>query len=150
MILDKISNQSLYSSIHSNFQQVFDFIKNNDLMNMELGKHIIDGEKVFVMLMEYTTQERLKCKCETHKKYIDIQYMIQGEEYIGLKTRHKEQASTPYNKEGDFMFYKLSKLPVLPLKEKHFAIFFPDDIHQTMIQIEEPKKLRKAVFKVLQ
>lgn len=149
MIIDKITNHDLYSSMHKGFRQAFDFINNNDLNIIELGKHTIDGEKIFVIVMEYTTQDISECKSETHKKYIDIQYMIKGEENIGLKSLHNELPTTPYNVDGDFMFYTLENLPVLPLKENHFAIFFPDDIHQTMMQIESPKKLRKAVFKIL-
>lgn len=149
MILDKISNHHLYTSIHKNFPQVFDFIKNNDLNSIELGKHNIDGENVFVVVMEYTTQDVAECKSETHKKYIDIQYMIEGEEHIGIKTLHNEIPTTPYNEEGDFMFYTLENLPKICLQKNHFAVFFPDDIHQTMQQIETPKKIRKAVFKIL-
>lgn len=149
MIVDKISNQDLYTGIHKKFPLVFDFIKNNDLSTIDLGKHLIEDENVFVIVMEYTTQPLSECKPETHKKYIDIQYMINGEENIGLKTHYDEIPTTAYNQEGDFMFYTLEKLPMLPLKENHFAVFFPDDIHQTMIQIDSPKTLRKAVFKIL-
>jgi YhcH/YjgK/YiaL family protein len=149
MILDKISNHHIYTSIHKDFPQVFDFIKNNDLNSIELGKHVIDGDKVFVVVMEYMTQDISLCKSETHKRYIDIQYAIKGEEHIGIKTLHYETPTTPYNEDGDFMFYTLENLPVLSLKENHFAIFFPDDIHQTMREIQAPAKLRKAVFKIL-
>ncbi|MEI6865012.1 YhcH/YjgK/YiaL family protein [Flavicella sp.] len=149
MILDKISNQHLYTSIHKKIPIVFNFIKKNDLATIDLGKHLIEGENVFVVVMEYTTKPLPECKSETHKKYIDIQYMIKGEENIGLKTLHNESPTTAYNEEGDFMFYSLEKLPMLPLKENHFCILFPDDIHQTMIQIDSPKTLRKAVFKIL-
>lgn len=149
MILDKLSNQDIYKGIHKDFAQVFDFIKHNDLQTIELGKHIIDGDHVFVVVMEYDTQDISECKSETHKKYIDIQYMVSGEEHIGVATLHNETPTTPYNEEGDFMFYTLENLPKVQLKENHFAIFFPDDIHQTMNEIESPKKIRKAVFKIL-
>lgn len=149
MVLDKIENQELYSNIHKDFKKVFDFIKSNDLENIELGKHIIEGENVFVVVMEYTTQDVFECKMETHKKYIDIQYMINGEEHIGVSSLHDETPTTPYDEEGDFMFYTLPALPKIQLKKEHFAIFFPDDIHQTMIQIDSPKPIRKAVFKIL-
>ena len=112
MILDKIANQDIYIPIHKGFQQAFDFIKNNDLNTVELGKHTIDGEKVFVVIMEYLTQDISECKSETHKKYIDIQYMIKGEENIGLRTLHNETATTPYNRDGDFMFYTLGNIPL--------------------------------------
>ena len=148
MILDKISNQNLYTGIHKGFQQVFDFINSNDLTAIDLGKHNIDGENAFVIVMEYTTQDRVECKAETHKNYIDIQYMIEGEEGVGISSLSNETPTTPYNEEGDFMFYTLPELPQIQLKKQHFAIFFPDDIHQTMIALDGPKKLRKAVFKI--
>ncbi|MDG1803789.1 YhcH/YjgK/YiaL family protein [Flavicella sp.] len=149
MILDKLSNSNLYTPIHKDFEKVFDFIKNTDLEKIDLGKHEIDGDTVFVVVMEYTTQDVSECKSETHKKYIDIQYMIEGAEHVGVTTLHNEEPTTPYNEEGDFMFYTLGNLPTIQLKKEHFAIFFPDDIHQTMMQIDSPKTLRKAVFKIL-
>ena len=149
MIFDKIENQNIYKNIHPRFEKAFEFLNTTDLKTAELGKHIIDGEKIFAIIMEYTTQEEENCKSETHKKYIDIQYMVEGEEYVGLKTLHDEVPTTPYNEEGDFMFYTLDNLPKLVLKEAHFGIFFPDDIHLTMCQIKEPKPLRKVVIKVL-
>ena len=149
MILDKISNSHIYSPVHTGFEKVFDFIKNNDLAAIDLGKHLIDGENVFVVVMEYTTQEVAECKSETHKKYIDIQYMIEGSEHIGITTLDQQQPTTPYNEEGDYMFYTLENLPLIQLHKGHFAIFFPDDIHQTMMQIDQPAPLRKAVFKIL-
>jgi YhcH/YjgK/YiaL family protein len=42
----------------------------------------------------------------------------------------------------------VNNLPKIPLKTGHFAIFYPDDIHQTMIQIEAPQSLRKVVVKI--
>ncbi|MFC2110228.1 YhcH/YjgK/YiaL family protein [Bacteroidota bacterium] len=149
MILDKIENQRLYYSCHPRFQQAFDFVNQTDLSTAELGKHVIDGDSVFGILMEYDTQKEELCKSESHKKYIDIQYMVAGEEHIGIKSLHNQKPTTPYNEEGDFMFYTLDKLPKIKLKPNHFAVFFPDDIHQTMIEIESPKKLRKFVIKVL-
>ena len=148
MILDKISNATLYNGLHPDFEKVFRFIKENDLATIELGKHSIDDDQVFVVVMEYDTQTTEECKAETHKKYIDIQYMIEGAEHIGVKSLHDEIPTTPYNQEGDFMFYTLENLPTIQLHKEHFAIFYPDDIHKTMIQIESPKRLRKAVFKI--
>ena len=149
MILDKLSNQDIYKGLHKNFPMVFDFIKNNDLRTLELGKHTIDEDNVFVVVMEYDTQDISECKSETHLRYIDIQYMIFGEEYIGVTNLKNEVPTTPYDEKGDFMFYSLPKLPQIKLTENHFAVFFKDDIHQTMIKVQDAKRLRKAVFKIL-
>ncbi|MGB2128618.1 MAG: YhcH/YjgK/YiaL family protein [Flavicella sp.] len=149
MIIDKIENSKNYTKIHPDFSKVFEFIANNNLFTIENGKYTISGENVFAVVMEYTTQEVSKCKTESHKKYIDIQYMIHGEEEIGFTTLHNQVPITPYNDDGDYMFYNVENLDILTLKENHFTIFFEDDIHQTMRQIVRPKKLKKVVFKIL-
>ncbi|WP_139959815.1 YhcH/YjgK/YiaL family protein [Flavicella sediminum] len=149
MILDKIDNQHLYSNCHPRFKKAFDYINQTDLSEAKLGKHSIDGDEVFGILMEYNTLKEVICKSESHKKYIDIQYMVAGEENVGMTTLVNQKPTTPYNETEDFTFYTLEPLPKLKLKTGYFAIFFPDDIHQTMIQVDYPKKLRKFVIKVL-
>lgn len=150
MVVDKLENHQIYSGLHKRFQKAFDFILRNDLNTIDLGKHTIEGEDVFAIVMEYTTQAADLCKSETHKKYIDIQFMISGAEHVGFTTLHSQEPTTPYNEEGDFMFYSLDKLPEFALNAGHFAIFFPDDIHKTMIQTDKgPDTLRKVVIKVL-
>lgn len=149
MVFDKLENQDIYKKMHPRFEKAFDFLNSTNLLEAELGKHEIDGTNIFAIIMEYTTQEETECKAETHKKYIDIQYMVKGEEFVGLKTLHDEIATTPYNEKGDFMFYTLPSLPKLILKQGHFGIFYPDDIHLTMCKINEPTVLRKVVIKVL-
>ena len=149
MIVDKIENANYYTNINHRFSKVFEFINNNDLSGIENGTHSIVGEEVFAVVMEYSTQEISKCKTESHKKYIDIQYMVEGEEEIGFTTLHNQTPTTPYNEAGDYMFYNGEKLDSLVLKKDHFTIFFEDDIHQTMRMLESPKKLKKVVFKIL-
>lgn len=149
MILDKIRNNYLYDSTHPLFQKAFDFLSTTDLENIALGKHLIEGDALFAIVMEYDTQEAVHCKVETHKKYIDLQYMIAGEEFIGIATLEDQTPINPYKKEGDFTFYNVNNLSKISLKTGHFAIFYPDDMHQTMIQIERPQSLRKVVVKIL-
>ncbi len=149
MIIDKLENHTLYQNIHKDFKKVFDFISNTNLLDLNLGKHTIDKNTVFAIVSEYDTKAEKNCLTETHKKYIDIQYIVKGEEYIAVKTLQNEIATTPYNKETDAMFYTLKNLSKIKLSEKHFAIFFPDDIHQPTIQVDTPKKVKKIVFKIL-
>lgn len=149
MVVDKLENHQLYLSLHDRFKKAFDFILENDLRTIDLGKHSIQGDDIFAIVMEYTTQSEALCKSETHKKYIDIQYIINGAEQVGFTTLHDQEPTTPYNEEGDFMFYGLENLPKFAFNTGHFAIFFPDDIHKTMIQTDKgPDALRKVVIKV--
>ncbi len=149
MILDKIDNSQLYYSTHPLFRKAFDFISTTDFGSMALGKHLIEGDALFAIVMEYDTQEAGNCKVETHKKYIDLQYMIAGEEFVGIATLKDQKPINSYDIEGDFTFYNESNLSKIQLKTGHFAIFYPNDMHQTMIQIERPQNVRKVVVKIL-
>lgn len=150
MILDKIENAALYTGAHPKFQFVFDFIKNNDLFALPLGKHFLEDHSVFAIVMEYDTLAEKECKVESHRKYIDLQYMVSGSELTGITSHEGQVPSTSYNEENDFQFYNLTNLPKLPLKENFFAVYYPDDIHQTTISIDgKSKRNRKIVFKIL-
>ena len=86
MILDDIKHATYYHSIGPLFKKAFEFIAVTDLKNLSLGKHEIQGEKLFVIVMEYETKDPQDCIMENHKKYCDIQCMLHGEEFIGVKT----------------------------------------------------------------
>tara|TARA_B110000967_G_scaffold207064_1_gene255444 strand:- start:26994 stop:27449 length:456 start_codon:yes stop_codon:yes gene_type:complete len=150
MILDKIENSALYTGAHPKFHLVFDFIKNKDLLALPLGKHLLEDRSIFAIVMEYDTLDEKECKVESHKKYIDLQYMVSGAELTGVTSFEGQVPSTAYNEENDFQFYNLTNLPKLTLKERCFAVYYPDDIHQTTISIDgKSKKNRKVVFKIL-
>ena len=148
MILDKIENSHVYCNMHPLFAKAFDFIRSTDFSNIELGKHIIEGEALFAIVMEYDTQEEADCNVETHKKYIDIQYMIEGAEFVGIATLQDQSPLKPYDEHGDFTFYNVNNLSKIRFTTGQFALFYPDDMHQTMIQVERPSQLRKVVLKI--
>src|SRR5687768_1995819 len=105
MILDNIENCATYMNLGPRFKQAFDFIARTDLKSLPLGKHEIDGDNLFVILMEYETKDASDCIMENHKKYIDIQYMLRGEELMGIKTLHGDVPTTPYDAAKEAAFY---------------------------------------------
>ena len=83
MIIDNIENSDKYIKLNDDFKLVFDFLKTHDLKAHECGKHELRGNEVFFNLQEYETKPVQKL--EAHKKYIDIQVVVQGEEYMVYK-----------------------------------------------------------------
>ena len=83
MIIDRIENANLYKNIGERISKSFDYIKTTNLKNLPAGKYPIDGENIFALVSEYKTKLESEGKLEAHKKYIDVQYVLNGEELIG-------------------------------------------------------------------
>ncbi len=147
MIIDNFENAEKYFILNPDFKLVFDFIKNNDLAAMECGKYELNGNKVFFNLQEYETKHVQKL--EAHKKYIDIQVVIKGEEYMGWTNINNTNVTEQYDEEKDVMFLE-GNVSNLKADNKVFLIFYPEDAHMPALCIDEPRQVKKAIFKILQ
>ncbi|HEY0653784.1 MAG TPA: YhcH/YjgK/YiaL family protein [Chryseosolibacter sp.] len=148
MILDDLKNSSLYHSMGPLFKKAFEFTAATDMKTLPLGKHEIQGEDLFVILMEYETKDPQDCIMETHRKYCDIQLMLRGEEFMGIKTFNGQTPSTPYDESKDAAFYQPQFDSLVKVKEGQFTIFFPHDLHMPSMKTGSSTKILKAVFKV--
>ncbi len=144
MIIDALANSEKYESLHKDFKLVFDYIKTHNLAQMECGRHELRGNEVFFNLQEYETKPSQKL--EAHKKYIDIQVVITGEEYMGYTNLDKTTIIEAYNSEKDVMFLS-GDVDKLKADNKTFLIFYPQDAH--MPALGNNQKVRKAIFKIL-
>ena len=147
MIIDNLTNAEKYIALHKDFKLVFDYLKNNNLETMNCAKNIqLRGEEVFFNLDEYETKQTQKL--EAHKKYIDIQVVITGEEYMGYTNIDNTTVTEEYDKNRDVMFLDGNVDKVLATN-KNFIIFYPEDAHMPALSVTEPKKVKKAIFKIL-
>ena len=101
MIIDVLDQSEKYISLHKDFKIVFDYLKKTDLNKLECGIHELKGKDVFFNLQEYETKQTQKL--EAHKKYIDIQVVVNGEEYMGYTLQLKVDNFSPRfnNKYGE-------------------------------------------------
>ena len=147
MILDTIENYQLYKAINERIAKGFDFLRTTDLNAIPSGKHDIDGDTIFALVQEYQTKPLSECKLESHKKFIDIQYMIRGEEMMGVTTQNNQKI-IEVNEEKDYTFYE-GTTSLVRVSKGMFTIFFPDDLHQPCVQTETISEVKKVVIKVL-
>lgn len=146
MIFDKIENIENYPQIASN---IGDFILKLD-ENQLLGRvYLSDDKTVWANVDEYITKPLAECKFEAHKKYIDIQLLLEGEEKIETAFTAELDITEPYNENRDVMFLSdTENKVVLPLKKGYFALFNPSDAHKPQIVFSTPKKVKKVVVKL--
>jgi YhcH/YjgK/YiaL family protein len=147
MILDSLENYQLYSSINERIAKGFDFLLHTDLDAIPSGKHDIEGDTIFALVQEYQTKPLAECKLESHKNYIDIQYVIRGEEFMGVTTKNNQKI-LEVNEDKDNTFYE-GTTSLVRVSKGMFTIFFPDDLHQPCVQTELASEVKKVVIKVL-
>ncbi len=147
MILDKIENADLYAALSENLKKGFDFLKNTNLLNAEIGKHEIDGKNVFALVSEYESKAHQDCRLEAHRTYADIQYIVSGKEAIGFAPLNNQTVTAEYNAEKDIVFFS-GETEQLTVEAGMFAVFFPQDVHRPCMQIDGPAKVKKVVVKV--
>lgn len=151
MIKDNSQHIDYYNYLTKDLQLGLKYLKETDFSSMENGKYEILEDKIFAIIQDYTTKPVAECKFEAHKKHIDIQYIIEGEEQIGVSDIDNFAEETEYNEEKDIVFLaqKTDKAPdFIKLKEKEFAIFTVNDAHMPSIAIETPSFVRKVVIKI--
>ncbi len=149
MIYDQLSRIDLYRPLSSAIARGIDFVKSADLNALAVGRHEVDGERVYAVVFDYDTSAKGTGRWETHRRYIDLQLLIRGEETILVGDVDHLVGATDYDPAKDARFYESAKrsLPIV-LVPGVFSIFFPHDGHRATLAVSEPAAIRKLVVKI--
>ena len=149
MIYDKIDNIETYAGISSDILLGLKWLRdvNSDIAN---GVYEINPS-VKAIVSEYTTKEINGNGYEAHREFIDIQYLISGEEVVNSLPLEYLNELKAYNKESDAAFYVETgiKPQELLLGNGYFAILFPQDGHMPQLCVNTPGFVKKVVVKVI-
>lgn len=128
------------------YKMALEFIAKNDLGAMEPGKHIIDGDNLFVNIVDSELKTPLQARLEVHNKYIDIQVPLSKPESYGVKPRSEAKgAEGEFNAEKDILFYTDKEWETITVGEGQPITFDPDTAHAPLIG---EGTIHKAIFKV--
>ena len=133
MILDNLKNASTYNSLHPLFAKAFEFLNRADLTELEAGKHELVGDKLFAIIAHDKGRKVTEGELEAHREYIDIQYIISGDESMGWKPCDNLTTSMEYDAERDLEFFTEDPDAIAQVHPGNFAIFFPADAHLPLI-----------------
>jgi YhcH/YjgK/YiaL family protein len=149
MILDKISNFEQYKFNSNQIYKALKLLFENEFADLDPGKYVLDGDRLFYMVNEYETTLKDSNELEFHKKYIDVQFMLKGSEIIKHKLFEDEKPSKEYSSDNDFGMAKVKKFSKILLTQGDFAIFYPNDLHMPgFSSSEKASKIKKIVFKI--
>lgn len=146
MVLDFLENLKSYEALNPHFAKVVEFVEKTDLASLPLGRNEICGDLVYVNVMEASPKSKEEAFIEVHRRYIDIQVPLSGDELMGY-TPLCELPDAEYNSDNDAALYPVG-VPArdyFNVRKGEFVIFFPQDGHAPAITTEPLKKL---VFKI--
>ena len=148
MIKDKLNNSKVYFALSENIRKGFEWLLANkeSLKNIKPDRYIIDGDNVWANVQIYNTKG--DADYEAHRKYVDIQYMIEGNEIAGVTDITNCTTTVEYNQEKDIEFlHSTVEEEYQELNEGEFLLFYPHDAHKPSINPGETKTVKKVVVK---
>ena len=146
MVISDLLNSQRIESLHPLFKVLFDYVKSHDLLHMELGRVVIDGDNLYVNNVEAEGVDVVRQPLEVHRQYIDVHILLEGKERIGWKALEDVTNETKaYDAESDCALYAEMADVYVDLKPGQFVIVYPEDPHAPLIG---QGKIRKLIAKV--
>jgi YhcH/YjgK/YiaL family protein len=146
MIVDTIDQCVRYRGLHPGFAAAFDFAMSGDLATLAAGRRLIDGDRLYVSIDHTAGRGRAGARLESHRRYIDIQLTLDGDEEIGWRPLSQCRAAAgPHDEQRDIRFYDDQPDSWVAVPRGRFAIFFPGDAHAPL---GGTGLLKKAIFKI--
>jgi len=109
------------------------------------GKYPIIGEQVFASVTEAPSHNKEDVKWESHKNYVDLQFIIRGKEMIGIADTSKATITKPYS--ADAINYTADGKYYITEPDKFF-LFFPNDAHRPTIKADGYDVVKRIVIKI--
>lgn len=151
MIFSALSQSGRYTELHPLFQHAFDYIRDTDLYHMAPGRYPIMGDEMIVIVEHVQAKSREMAKLEAHRRYIDIQLVLEGDEMMGWKPLADcLNPLADHSMEKDIRFFHDAPASYVPVPADHFCIFFPEDAHAPLVAPNDQPggAIRKVIFKV--
>jgi len=149
MIFDRLENHDLYP-LGKLWDAAFRFMK-TVTPETACGKYVLDGDNLFAIVDGYETKSRDTAKLETHRKYVDVQILISGEETHEVFPKKELTVSIPYDPEKDAQFYQIPEIPraCVHIQAGDFVVYFPHDAHMPCLMTgNAPQPVKKVVIKL--
>lgn len=147
MVFGNISDLKDYSWLEEGVLKAFEYAKTHDLLSYEKGRHDIDGDNLFVNIVEYETTTPENRFWEAHKDYLDLHVMLRGPEQIDVNfIQNMEQKK--YVPADDFLPLFGDPNSSVILNKGDFLLAYPADAHRTAVAVNGPAVIKKAIFKI--
>lgn len=148
MVYDMLSNAGRYPFPGGKFEKAFAFLQKCAQTPPAPGRHTLDGDDVYANVMVYdTAAPKAEAPGEVHREYIDLQFVVQGEEdvYCGVLPEMKQLVQALPDEDAE-----LHRGPLRPvyLAGGRFLMLWPGEVHRPGGACGASRQVLKVVVKI--
>jgi biofilm protein TabA len=148
MILSSLADADLYRELSPGIAAGLRYLQTFDHATPN-GRYALDGDALFALVSSYDTGPATEKRFESHRSYLDIQYLAGGTERILHAPARLLTAETRYSEIDDVLFYQEPGYSSsLLLRTGDFTIFAPADAHKPGCMAGGRTHVKKVVLKV--
>jgi YhcH/YjgK/YiaL family protein len=148
VIVDTIANAGLYEGLGARFARALSLLALEEFRGKKPGRYDVDGDSLFYVVQGYSTKARAEGVWESHRKYIDVQFVAQGIERIGWRPISALEVTQPYDPSKDAALYK-GEGDFVTVPSGTFVALWPMDGHMPGVAVAAPVPVSKVVVKIL-
>ena len=145
--LDVNQFYSQYKKNTAQWNTLFSWLRDTDLLTIPKGKHPIPGSTLVASVEDSENGPLEKRNTESHRKKIDFMIVVKGTEGFALLDHESSSVSQPYNEQKDVMRYNYvkEKTNFFNVKSGQFVIFFPSDWHIAKVQTKKKDQTIRVI-----
>jgi biofilm protein TabA len=152
MILDTLAHSDRYAALHPLFARAFEFLRGTDLKSLAPGRHSVQDEQIFAIVEACPGRARAEAKLECHRRYIDIQLVLEGIDEMGWRpVAECVDPIADYDAARDIRFFNDAPSSWIATPAGSFCLFFPEDAHAPLVSTLKGTSagfIRKVVVKI--
>ncbi|MGL9750566.1 MAG: YhcH/YjgK/YiaL family protein [Symbiopectobacterium sp.] len=149
MITGNIYQLELVPYLPAKLREAIEYVKANITVDTPLGKHYVDGNNMFVLVSNDSTEAFEQRRAEYHDKYLDIQIVLKGVEGMTFSNLLAGTPDTDWLADKDIEFLSAGEQKkTFVMQPGDVVVFFPGEVHKPLCAVGEPASVRKAVVKI--
>ena len=153
MIFTNINDKLQNSSLTKDIQFCIEYAKKNEnkILSLVHGSYDVEYNDIKMNVGKYFTKGENEKFWESHKKYLDVQIMINGTEKVAINDIRDMEVKS-FDEEKDLTILEGDKAFDIIMKTGDVLVFFPNDVHKPELNVSENDdsgNIRKIVTKVV-
>ena len=150
MIVYKLTEFAKNPNLSPRMRKAVDFLLKPETAALPDGTYQIEGRNIYAQVQTYVTTNPSKILYEAHKKYVDLQYIVEGMETIYCLNLEDIRIVRPYDEKYDICFGLPRTEEGVPLKLNagDMSVFFPEHAHAPKLLLSGSHRVKKIVIKI--